>query len=143
MDASRRQILSSKVNDRPIVDTTKPDLFALLDTNAYSSLMRGTHDLIQQVHRSKRVFLSTVVVGELLYGFFHGSRREDNLRRLGEFMQGSRVTVVPVSYVTAELFGRISASLRRRGSLIPTNDIWIAAHSMETGASLLSYDPHF
>jgi aminopeptidase N len=35
MEASRRQIVASKVNDRPIVDTTKPDLFALLDTNAY------------------------------------------------------------------------------------------------------------
>jgi tRNA(fMet)-specific endonuclease VapC len=115
----------------------------LLDTNAYSSLMRGTRDLILQAHRSKRVFLSTIVVGELLYGFFHGSRREDNLRRLSEFLADSRVTVVPVSFTTAELFGRISAGLRRKGSLIPSNDIWIAAHAMETGSSLLSYDPHF
>ena len=105
--------------------------------------MRGTRDLILQVHRSKRVFLSTIVVGELLYGFFYGSRREDNLTRLNEFLQDHRVTVVPVSFTTAELFGRISAGLRRRGSLIPSNDIWIAAHAMETGASLLSYDPHF
>lgn len=48
MEASRRQILASKVNDRPIVDTTKPDLFALLDTNAYQKagwvlhMLRGT-----------------------------------------------------------------------------------------------------
>jgi len=115
----------------------------LLDTNAYSSLMRGSRDLILQVHRSKRVFLSTIVVGELLYGFFHGSRREDNLRRLSEFLQNSRVSVVPVGFATAELFGRISADLRRNGSLIPSNDIWIAAHAMETESSLLSYDPHF
>lgn len=115
----------------------------LLDTNAYSSLMRGTRELIRQVHGSKRVFLSTIVVGELLYGFFHGSRREANLSRLSEFLQDGRVTVVPVSFATAELFGRISAGLRKKGSLIPSNDIWIAAHAMETGSSLLSYDPHF
>ncbi len=115
----------------------------LLDTNAYSSLMRGTRELILQVHSSKRVFLSTIVVGELLYGFFYGSRREDNLRRLNEFLRDHRVTVVPVSFTTAELFGRISAELRRKGSLIPSNDIWIAAHAMETGSSLLSHDPHF
>ena len=115
----------------------------LLDTNAYSSLMRGAHDLIFQVHHSKRVFLSTIVVGELLYGFLNGSRREDNLRRLHAFLQDRRVTVVPVSFTTAELFGRISAGLRKKGSLIPSNDIWIAAHAMEVGASLLSYDPHF
>ena len=115
----------------------------LLDTNAYSSLMRGTRELILQVHASKRVFLSTIVVGELLYGFFYGSRREDNLSRLNEFLQDRRVTVLPVSFTTAELFGRISAGLRRNGALIPSNDIWIAAQAMETGASLLSYDPHF
>jgi len=28
-------------------------------------------------------------------------------------------------------------------SQVPTNDIWIAAHAMETGAELLSYDQHF
>ena len=105
--------------------------------------MRGTRELIAQVHSSKRVFLSTIVVGELLYGFFHGSRREDNLRRLDEFLQNRRVTVVPVTFTTAEFFGRISNGLRRKGSLIPSNDIWIAAHAMEMGASLLSYDPHF
>lgn len=53
------------------------------------------------------------------------------------------MTLVPVSYATAELFGRISAELRKKGSLIPSNDIWIAAHAIETGSSLLSYDPHF
>ena len=63
--------------------------------------MRGTRELILQVHSSKRVFLSTIVVGELLYGFFYGSKGEDNLRRLDEFLRDRRVTVVPVSFTTA------------------------------------------
>jgi tRNA(fMet)-specific endonuclease VapC len=29
------------------------------------------------------------------------------------------------------------------GLPIPSNDIWIAAQAIETGADLLSYDPHF
>jgi len=39
--------------------------------------------------------------------------------------------------------GRIYAALRRRGKPIPANDMWIAAHAMETGAELLSSDTHF
>lgn len=41
------------------------------------------------------------------------------------------------------VFGRIAAALRRKGRPLPTNDIWIAAHAMECGADLLSFDRHF
>ena len=39
--------------------------------------------------------------------------------------------------------GRIHASLRKKGRPIPTNDIWIAAHAMESGTELVSFDQHF
>ena len=32
---------------------------------------------------------------------------------------------------------------RRRPAFLPTNDVWIAAHAMETGADLVSADRHF
>ena len=38
---------------------------------------------------------------------------------------------------------RIAVNLRRKGRPIPTNDIWIAAHAMESGADLVSADRHF
>lgn len=53
------------------------------------------------------------------------------------------VELVPVTLTTADRFGRIAASLRVKGTPIPTNDIWIAAHAFETGAELLSFDRHF
>ena len=45
--------------------------------------------------------------------------------------------------MTADRYSRIMASLRARGRPIPTNDVWIAAHAMETGADLVSADSHF
>lgn len=51
--------------------------------------------------------------------------------------------LAPVTYATADRFGRVAAALRAKGRPIPTNDIWIAAHAMETGAELLSFDQHF
>ena len=40
-------------------------------------------------------------------------------------------------------YSRIAASLRAKGRPLPTNDVWIAAHAMETGADLVSADRHF
>ena len=115
----------------------------LLDTNAYSALKRGVDAVIRRVTRAETVFLSAVVAGELLSGFRQGMRLRKNLAELDAFIDNPHVTVVPVSLVTADRFGRIAAALRAKGRPIPTNDIWIAAHAMETGADLLSFDAHF
>lgn len=53
------------------------------------------------------------------------------------------MSFLPVTLVTADRFGRVAAALRRRGRPIPTNDVWIAAHAMESGADLVSLDRHF
>jgi tRNA(fMet)-specific endonuclease VapC len=59
------------------------------------------------------------------------------------FLESPYVSLVPVTLTTADRFGRIAAALRAKGRPLPTNDIWIAAHAMETGAELLSFDEHF
>lgn len=115
----------------------------LLDTNAYSALLCGHREVAAVVRRTEGVLLSSVVAGELLYGFRHGSRYEENAARLEAFLDNPFVTGIPVTLITADRFGRIAAALRRRGEPIPTNDIWIAAQAMETGADLLSADAHF
>ena len=53
------------------------------------------------------------------------------------------VTVVPVTLATADRFGRVATALKQAGRPIPTNDIWIAAQAMETGAELISFDRHY
>ena len=115
----------------------------LLDSNAYSHLKRGHPRVAELVRMSEQVFLSAIVVGELLYGFRKGSRTEQNIRELYAFLDSPYVTFVPVSLVTADRYARITTSLRAKGRPIPSNDIWIAAHAMETGADLVSSDQHF
>lgn len=115
----------------------------LLDTNAYTALRQGQELVAEQVRSSEEVLLSIVVVGELLFGFRNGSRYEENARALSSFLEDPNVRLLPVTWDTADRFGRISAALRKKGRPIPTNDIWIAAHAMEAGADLISSDPHF
>jgi tRNA(fMet)-specific endonuclease VapC len=115
----------------------------LLDTNAYSALVEAQPDVGQRIREAEKVMISTVVLGELLYGFHNGSRYEQNRRVLDKFLREPNVRVVTLTLTTAERFGEIFASLRKRGKPIPTNDIWIAAQAIENGADLLSSDPHF
>ena len=115
----------------------------LLDSNAYSHLKRGHHRIVEIVRGSEEILLPLVVIGELLYGFRNGSRPERNTRELHAFLDNPRVSIAAMSLTTADSYARIAAALRTRGRPIPSNDIWIAAHTMETGADLVSYDGHF
>ena len=115
----------------------------LLDSNAYSRMMRGDGQTAALVRDATEVLMSAVVLGELLYGFRNGSRFERNAADLRSFLDNSYVSLVPVGSVTADRCSRIAAALRAKGRLIPTNDVWIAAHAMETGADLVSADRHF
>ena len=115
----------------------------LLDSNAYSLLMRGHEQVVELVRRSENVLLSAVVVGELMYGFRWGAHFDRNASDLRSFLDSPYVSFVPVGPITADRYSRIAASLRAKGRPIPTNDIWIAAQVMETGAELVSADEHF
>ena len=48
-----------------------------------------------------------------------------------------------VSQETAEIYSDIKMALKKKGTPIPLNDVWIAAHTVETGAKLITYDSHF
>ena len=115
----------------------------LLDSNAYSMLMRGNNQVAELVRRAEEVLLSAIVVGELMYGFRWGSYFERNAAELRSFLDNPYVSFVDVGPVTADRYSRIAASLRAKAHPIPTNDVWIAAHAMETGADLVSADAHF
>ena len=115
----------------------------LLDSNAYSNLKRGHHRLAEIVRESEEILLPLVVIGELLYGFRNGSRLDRNTRELHAFLGNPHVSIAAMGLTTADRYARIASALRAKGRPIPTNDIWIAAHTMETGADLISCDGHF
>ena len=115
----------------------------LLDSNAYSAFMRGSEEVRDLIRGAEAVLFSAVVVGEQLYGFRQGTRFEQNLAELRSFLERPYVSFVPVGPVTADRYSRVMTALRAKGRPIPTNDVWIAAHAMETGADLVSADGHF
>ena len=115
----------------------------MLDTNAYTAYLRADPSVTVRVESAAGILLPAAVVGELIYGFRHGTRYRQNFNQLERFLAKPFVAFVPVTIETCSRFGLVAAELRRAGTPIPVNDVWIAAHALQTGASLLTYDAHF
>lgn len=115
----------------------------VLDTNAYCLCDTGQEKALSVLEEATSFFIPSIVYGELYYGFKHGSRFEANMRHLEKFISGFNVEIINVTTSVAKQFGDIYALLRKKGKPIPTNDIWIAACSMEIGGTLLTADGHF
>jgi tRNA(fMet)-specific endonuclease VapC len=78
-----------------------------------------------------------------MFGFRSGSRFKKNFADLNEFLKHEAVELVPIGAITADRYSRIAAQLKLQGTPIPSNDIWIAAQTMEHGAELITTDQHF
>jgi tRNA(fMet)-specific endonuclease VapC len=115
----------------------------LLDTSAYSALFRGDERAKEALGSADEVFLSPVIIGELLSGFGGGRRRAANEAGLREFLAQPRVRVVVIDEETSVRYAAVLSGLRQAGTPIPTNDIWIAASAMQHGLELLTADAHY
>jgi predicted nucleic acid-binding protein len=114
-----------------------------LDTSAYSRFQRGDDRVVEILDRAERIGVPTVTLGELRTGFLLGARRDKNEAELGEFLANPVVDVLTVDDEASRHYALIVADLRRAGTPVPTNDIWIAATAVRAGAVVLTFDRHF
>lgn len=115
----------------------------LLDTNAYVAFKQGDPQAIAIVQRAPTIGVNSIVLGELLGGFGRSAREDTNRKELDQFLASPRVTVLPIDSRTAEHYAVVYLALRKAGTPIPTNDMWIAACAVQHGLDLFSYDGHF
>lgn len=115
----------------------------VLDTSAYSHFRARHPRVLDFIAAAEIVLLPTIVLGELEAGFILGRRERENRTLLAEFLSEPFVSVLPVTPAVAHHYGRFFASLRRAGTPIPINDIWIAATAMDCGGHLLTFDGDF
>ena len=85
----------------------------------------------------------SVAVGELLVGFLSGARRARGEAELVDFFADPSVEELPVDREVARIYAEIMTELKKDGTPLPTNDVWIAATSARAGAPLLTFDEHF
>lgn len=115
----------------------------LIDTNIYSYAMKGEADVVTAINRIDVIGIATISLGELLSGFKGGRQEEKRKNELNIFLDSARVVVHAVDEETADFYAAILDGLRRAGTPIPANDMWIASIAFQHGYKLFSKDKHF
>lgn len=114
-----------------------------LDTSAYSHFKRGHPPVVEIVDRADWIGVPSIVVGELWIGFLLGEHPQRNQVDLTEFLRHPVVEELPVDGEIGQIYAEIVVALRKSGTPLPSNDIWIAAAAARAGATVLTYDSHF
>ncbi len=113
----------------------------LLDTNIIIDLFNGDDVVTKKIINADEIFIPNIVIGELYYGSYGSKKAKSNLKRLEEFILST--TVINTNIETARIYGYIKNELKKNGTPIPENDIWIAALAKQHSLKVLTRDSHF
>ncbi len=114
-----------------------------LDTNSYTALMLGSEIVKKILSSAQRIVLPGVVLGEMYFGFYKGTRYQSNAKTLADFLTSDRVETLHSDDATSKYYGEIAAELRRIGKPMQSNDIWIAALCKQHNLTLITGDTGF
>jgi tRNA(fMet)-specific endonuclease VapC len=110
----------------------------LLDTNIVIYTMKNRPQQVKrrfQQHHG-RMGISTVTLGELVFGAEHSQQVERNLADIEAL--AARLEVLPFDNKAAYHFGQIRATLYRIGQPIGPYDMMIAGHARASGLNLIT-----
>lgn len=113
----------------------------ILDTNGLSALAQGEPALESILRKAAQVAIPVIVLGEYRYGIAHSRYRKPYEQWLRQFLSTFRILEVDerttVSYVS------VRTELKKAGTPIPSNDVWIAALCRRHSLPIVSRDRHF
>jgi tRNA(fMet)-specific endonuclease VapC len=112
-----------------------------VDTSAVISLFRGQKEALEHFNQAQEVWMSVTVLGELYCGLRKCNNPEKERLKIGDLRE--RCLIVGVDEGTAIRYAEIYSNLEEQGTMIPLNDIWIAAFAVRHEMALLARDGHF
>jgi tRNA(fMet)-specific endonuclease VapC len=114
-----------------------------LDTNRLTDLFQGDAELAEFLATCDEVWIPLIVLAEIKAGFYGGTQHHRNEVLLRKFMAKPTVEVLLPGRETAEQYARLFVQLKRAGTPVPDNDLWIAALALENDLTLITRDRHF
>ncbi len=114
-----------------------------IDTNRYVDFCRGEESIVRAVRLAREILVPFVALAELRAGFACGTKAQQNASVLTRFLAKPRVSVLFADEGTTHQYANLFRQLRVQGTPIPTNDLWIAALSVQHNLLLASKDAHF
>jgi predicted nucleic acid-binding protein len=113
----------------------------ILDTNALSAVADGEASVLELVGGADRVAVPVIVLGEYRFGIAQSRHRVSYEGWLRQWI--AAVEILDIDDRSIHSYSTIALELKRKGSPIPTNDLWIAALCRQHSLPLLSRDKHF
>lgn len=113
-----------------------------LDSNRYTDLCRGDAEVVRMLESAEAIYLPFVVLGELRAGFAVGRHGPENERILNEFLLAPGVRVLHADDQTTHHYAAVYRQLRKQGTPIPSNDMWIGALVLQHSLVLYARDNH-
>lgn len=113
----------------------------LLDTNVIIRVMKDELLLPAWYEEYGSVFVSSITLGELLLGAELSARTESNRRDYIDFCND--LEFLTVDFSVAQAYAKVKATLRKLGTPIPENDMWIAATALAFDLIIVTGDKHF
>jgi tRNA(fMet)-specific endonuclease VapC len=114
-----------------------------LDTNRLTDLFQGDAELADRLGECDEVWIPLIVLAEIKAGFSGGSQQHRNEILLQALLAKPTVEILLPARETAEHYARLFVQLKRAGTPIPDNDLWIAALVLEHDLQLVTRDRHF
>jgi tRNA(fMet)-specific endonuclease VapC len=116
----------------------RPEFIA--DTSALVRRLRRD-PAVEPFFAGKTFAITFVTLAELTLGVLKADRPDAAWKQVLELLRG--VEMFLVSDSTPVIYAGVYRDLEERGSMIPINDIWIAALCLEAGLPVLARDAHF
>ena len=113
----------------------------ILDTNALSAFFDGDLKLKGLVSEAPKISLPVIVLGEYRFGLI-GSRLRKTIEPALDDLE-TVADILPIDAATVRPYATIADQLKRAGTPIPINDLWIAALALQHGYPVVSRDLHF
>src|SRR3974390_249305 len=114
-----------------------------IDTNRLTDLWQGDAELAEWLGTCEEVWIPLIVLGEIKAGFYGGTQQRRNEVLLHRLLAKPTVQILVPGRETAEQYARVFVQLKRAGTPIPDNDLWIAALALEHNLLLITRDRHF
>jgi len=114
-----------------------------LDTNRLTDLFQGDAKLAEFLGGGDEVWIPFVVLAEMKAGFLGGVRQIQNAALLSNLLSRETVAILYADRETTEQYARLFVQLKRAGTPVPDNDLWIAALAIQHDLTLITRDRHF
>ena len=115
----------------------------LIDSNRFIDFCSGEPEVVDAFEQAALLVVPFIVLAEIRLGAQSIKRGDAQARVLGELLQQPGVRVAHSSDTTTHHYATLYARLKKAGTPIPTNDIWIAALAVEHSLALYSRYAHF